>query len=157
MSCKFAVNSPSVVSEIIDGEVIIMNLKSGNYYSSDKAGAIVWSWIEDGKTEAEMNRLAAIRYRASPHQIEASFRIFFDRLLEEGLVRKTDAQESAPAAQPDRSNPQEDFFAPELCAYTDMQDLLLLDPIHEVSPVGWPQAKDHEAPAQAGSGETTAE
>jgi len=34
----YVVNAPAVVSEIIDGEAVIMNLKSGNYYSSDKCG-----------------------------------------------------------------------------------------------------------------------
>jgi hypothetical protein len=32
------------------------------------------------------------------------------------------------------------FEAPELVAYTDMQELLLLDPIHEVDERGWPHA-----------------
>jgi coenzyme PQQ synthesis protein D (PqqD) len=157
MPCRFAVNAPSVVSEIIDGEVIIMNLKSGNYYSSDKLGAVVWSWIEEGKTEPEMTRLAALRYRASPQQIGASFRIFFDRLMTEDLVRQVEADDAASAAEPNHTSPQEDFVAPELCTYTDMQDLLLLDPIHEVNQEGWPQAKERETSAQvAAAGEPTA-
>ena len=33
------------------------------------------------------------------------------------------------------------FEAPILHKYTDMQDLLLLDPIHEVDEAGWPSVK----------------
>ena len=33
------------------------------------------------------------------------------------------------------------FNAPVLNKYTDMQDLLLLDPIHEVDATGWPSIK----------------
>ncbi len=32
------------------------------------------------------------------------------------------------------------FAPPRLQRYTDMQDLLLLDPIHDVDEVGWPVA-----------------
>lgn len=33
----------------------------------------------------------------------------------------------------------DEFQPPALESYTDMQDLLLLDPIHEVDEMGWPQ------------------
>jgi hypothetical protein len=32
------------------------------------------------------------------------------------------------------------YEAPKLSAYTDMQELLLLDPIHEVDESGWPNS-----------------
>ena len=40
------VNSPHVIHETIDGEVIVINLASGNYYSVKGAGADVWDVIE---------------------------------------------------------------------------------------------------------------
>jgi len=36
------------------------------------------------------------------------------------------------------------FNAPVLNKYTDMQDLLILDPIHEVDATGWPSTKPSE-------------
>ena len=39
---RFEVNSPAVVSEVIDGEAVIMNLKSGNYFSIQNSGAVIW-------------------------------------------------------------------------------------------------------------------
>lgn len=147
MNRMFLVNAPSVVSEVIDGEVIVMNLKSGNYYSSDKVGAVVWSWIEAGKTEEEINGLAARRYDAVSRDIRSELRAFFDKLIEEALVREVAAPGSAAAIYDDRGSPaqRETFVTPELCAYTDMRDLLLLDPIHDVDPVGWPTPKESEA------------
>ena len=38
------------------------------------------------------------------------------------------------------------FEAPILHKYTDMQDLLLLDPIHEVDEAGWPVARPAVSP-----------
>jgi hypothetical protein len=34
---------------------------------------------------------------------------------------------------------------PKLEKYTDMEDLLLLDPIHDVQEVGWPQTSGEKA------------
>jgi len=34
------------------------------------------------------------------------------------------------------------YKAPELDTYEDMQDLILLDPIHEVDESGWPNVAD---------------
>lgn len=40
------VNTPQVVCETIDGEVVIVNLDKGIYYSLLKTGADIWSRIE---------------------------------------------------------------------------------------------------------------
>jgi hypothetical protein len=143
----FLVNAPSVVSEIIDGELIVMNLKTGNYYSSDKVGAVAWSWIEAGKTETEMNRLAGTLYRASVQQIRGDLGAFFGRLLEEDLVREvpaTNDEASTDGGATGALTSAQDFVPPALCVYTDMQDLLFLDPIHDVGAVGWPKPRDSE-------------
>jgi Coenzyme PQQ synthesis protein D (PqqD) len=143
MNRLLEINAPSVVSEIIDGEVIIMNLKSGNYYSSDKVGAVVWTWIEEGKTEREIHGLAASRYRADAQDISDALGSFYGQLVEEGLVREVEAPPAGVVAAGAGNGAGEDmFFAPELHAYKDMQDLLLLDPIHDVDTVGWPKARD---------------
>ena len=139
----YAVNGPSVVSETIDGEVIIMNLKSGNYYSSDKTGAVIWSWIEAGKSAGDITRLALSRYDAAADDLERALAAFFERLVAEALVRATPvASELTPASDAESVAIREPFVAPQLCAYTDMQDLLLLDPIHDVDEVGWPKPKE---------------
>jgi hypothetical protein len=141
----YAVNAPSVVSETIDGEVIIMNLKSGNYYSSDKTGAVIWSWIEAGRSVGDITRLAASRYDAAPEELERALAAFFERLVAEALVRAIPvANEVTHALDAASGANRERFVAPELCAYTDMQDLLLLDPIHDVDDIGWPKPKDVE-------------
>lgn len=142
---RFVVNAPSVVSEIIDGEVVIMNLTSGNYYSSDGVGAVVWGWIDEGKTVSDIERLALERYDASEEDVTAALTAFFDRLIEEKLVRETTTVPSAaalPGRDRDAGAAREHFATPELHVYSDMQDLLLLDPIHDVDEAGWPRPKE---------------
>jgi len=45
------------------------------------------------------------------------------------------------------SGTRQPFSAPVLNAYTDMEELLLLDPIHDVDQAGWPMPKAPDAPA----------
>ena len=141
MDTLLVTNAPSVVSEIIDGEVIIMNVRSGNYYSSAEVGAVVWSWIEQGRTKSQIRRLATARYNGDDGKIGEALEKFFESLLKEELVHPISVAEPADetAAPIQRT---EVFTAPKLCAYTDMQDLLFLDPIHDVDAIGWPEAKD---------------
>ena len=47
-----------------------------------------------------------------------------------------------PARQPafDAPQPRLAWAPPSIQVYTDMQDFLRLDPIHDVTPAGWPHA-----------------
>ncbi len=45
-----------------------------------------------------------------------------------------------PALAPISAGDRPAFEAPVLESYSDMQDLLLLDPIHDVDDAGWPVA-----------------
>ena len=141
----FAINAPAVVSEIIDGEVVIMNLTSGNYYSSDQVGAVIWGWIEAGKTFRDIEQGLALRYAAGAEDLTATLTAFVDRLLEEKLVREIALGPTPVADNGHALNGAaggERFVAPALHVYTDMQDLLLLDPIHDVDEAGWPRPRD---------------
>ena len=52
---------------------------------------------------------------------------------------ETNSNGAGPAANgAGPAKPQAQYAAPKLSTYTDMQELLLLDPIHEVDESGWP-------------------
>ena len=150
MDRQFVVNSPSVVSEVIDGEVVIMNLTSGNYYSSEQTGAAIWGWIEEGRSLEAIARLVSERYDVGPEDVAAALTTFVDRLIEEKLVREVTAAAplAAEAGETARTPlTRERFVSPQLQVYSDMQDLLLLDPIHDVDDTGWPQPKSDAIPS----------
>ena len=142
MDRLFRVNNPAVVAEIIDGEAVIMNLKSGNYFSTEDIGSVVWQWIEDGLTFGQMLDLMNKRFTAERERIEPALAQFLNDLLSHELIREEateGARVAAPALDPLANLPG--FSAPVLNVHADMKDLLLIDPIHDVSEVGWPTAK----------------
>jgi hypothetical protein len=126
MECSFKINQPYVVSELIDGEGVIMNLKSGNYYSVRSTAVMLWT-----------------AYDADAAVIAQDVNEFIEKLCTEGLItRVSDGHpDVAPPAASGQTTKRSPYSKPHLEVFADMQDLLLLDPIHDITEAGWPVAK----------------
>ena len=146
-SANFRVNVPHVSAEWMDGEVMIINLDTGHYYSITGIGAEVWRMIEEGCSGETIAAEVKARYRGEADQIQTSLATYTSELEQERLIvphENSDAgageRETPAVAEGDGTRPE--FTAPLLEKYTDMQDLLLIDPIHEVDDEqGWPRMK----------------
>lgn len=143
---RFRINAPKVIYETIDGEAVIINLDTGCYYSLDKVGADIWGFIEKGVSVEEIKEDLVHRYDGSPTDIESAITRLIANLESENLILPISAKASGienPSELPLDIGPvieKIQFEAPTLQKYTDMQDLLLLDPIHEVDETGWPMS-----------------
>src|SRR5690349_6615335 len=131
MDIRFKVNAPPVIHQTLDGEVIVVNLESGTYYSLDGVAAEIWDAVERGLTVGEAVAETADRHDASHDLAEPAVKRFLGELAREGLIVTVDGCDPFPAPTAD-SILRDSFPVPVLNKYTDMQDLLLLDPIHEV-------------------------
>lgn len=144
-STRFKVNRPNVVSETIDEEVVIVNLSTGNYYSLTKAGADLWTLIEANATLQEAVEWLGFHYEGELIEIETSATQLFEQLQQDGLILPVQSNELGEIKKLDIKRPQSlakpKFEVPDLQKYTDMDDLLLLDPIHDVDESGWPNIK----------------
>jgi hypothetical protein len=143
-STRFRINSPKVVHQAFDDEIVMVNLEQGNYYSLSRVGAVVCDVLDRGVTVPEVVEDLCRRYEGDRTEIHAAVEKFVDELRAEGLVvpaapGHAPAKDGSGADEP--ATGREPFEAPSLEKYTDMQDLLLLDPIHEVDETGWPAAK----------------
>jgi len=132
---RFEICAPSVVGEVIDGEAIIMNLLSGVYFSTDGLGAQIWQGIESRASKAQLVQWVEAAYPAAP--VAKDLTVFFDDLLSRELVRLADGGGPEPVLPPLVGA----YIAPTLSVYEDMQDLIQLDPIHDVTEMGWPMRK----------------
>jgi hypothetical protein len=141
-SGRWNVNHPNVVHETIDGEVVVVNLDTGSYYSLEGVGAEVWALIETCAATDEIVRDVGRRYESDRPEVERVVVGLIDELLQEGLIAADETraaeQIAAPARRDDTEIEKSRFEAPTLRKYTDMQELILLDPIHQVDDTGWP-------------------
>jgi hypothetical protein len=140
---RYRVNSPQVINETIDGEAIMINLATGSYYSLDRVGGDVWSLLEAALPVDDIVAELSRRYEATEDDIRRGVDDLLERLWGEELVLPCDDAEPVRAVSP-QSTPAErsPFRAPKLEKFTDMQDLILLDPVHEVDSRGWPHLPD---------------
>jgi hypothetical protein len=144
MNRAYQVNIPTVVSEIIDGEAVIMNLNSGNYYSTEGVGSLLWHGIQHQRTYPQLVELVKTAFPTAPEDLAPVIDPFIDELMTHELIRETPTKSAgAPSDELDLTqvNSTGEFRTPVLNVYPDMKDLLVLDPIHDVDEVGWPTAK----------------
>jgi len=130
------IQRPEVVHETVDDEVVIVNLEKGRYYSAEGAGAYVWSRVAHGDSVQSILQWAE---RAFGDAARADVQRFVDALLSNGIVVASD--------QPVPDEGAVEIVAPssyvkaDLEVFSDMEDLLLLDPVHDVeAEQGWPHA-----------------
>jgi hypothetical protein len=138
---RYRVNQPTVIHQTIDGETVIIHLERGLYYSLDATGAEVWQRVAAGQSTTEVSDSLASRFPSQRADVDAAVVALVDRLRSEELI--------VPAAGLGGGIPESDvvqvrgatFQPPRLERFDDLQDLLLLDPIHAVDETGWPRVE----------------
>jgi len=139
---RYRVNTPQVSSETIEGETIIIDFISGAYFSTDKIGTVVWENIKAGLFPEQIVAGIKQRYPDQADECGRAISFFIAQLESEKLVAPDSGKcITAVADSQDQAFYPDVFVAPVLNKYTDMQDLLLLDPIHETDAQGWPVRK----------------
>lgn len=131
------INAPGVVHEIVDGEVVIVNLDNGLYFSIDQVGTSVWGMLAEGKPVESIVDWACSTYDLADDELTSDVTAFLAQLEENQLVVAVD---EPPAPEPGAAPvpaPSE-YAPPQLQVYSDMEELLLLDPVHDVGDAGWP-------------------
>jgi hypothetical protein len=146
MSQNFRIAAPSVLGEIIEGEAIVVDMRNGHYFSADGYGALIWDAIGRGYSGRQISEaLLAAKGVALDDQVAQ----FVAALLAEGLIEPCDAALPAEPYQVDPGLLANAALPPRLVRHTDMEDLILLDPIHDVDDAGWPMRKTEPAAAAA--------
>ncbi len=137
-------NTPHVVTEDFDNEIIVVNLTNGNYYSLRDTAAVIWKLIRQKPLYHTLLDTISTAYRLTDTALREEITPFVDQLLHDQMIRLEDPNGNAQAALvlPEKTGA---YAAPVLESYSDMQDLLMLDPIHEVDEEkGWPVQKEEE-------------
>ena len=131
--------APNVIHEVIDGEVIIANLGDGSYYSLDGIGVDVWGGLADGYTVGQIKGDIARAFDVDHVQLANEIGRIVEEFASEALVEKSDNGRGADDSATRDLVVSTAYVAPTFQKFTDMQQLLLLDPIHDVDvEKGWP-------------------
>jgi Coenzyme PQQ synthesis protein D (PqqD) len=139
---RYRVNDPHVISETMGEETIIVNLSSGHYFSLQGANVDVWECLQRGYPVSQIAPHLTTKYDVSVEIAESSVAGLLAELEQEELIAPAEDAEPTGDLTADEVNNGERlaFAMPPLSTFTDMQDIILLDPVHEVDQRGWPHA-----------------
>lgn len=133
------VDPTQVMSEVLDGEAVIIDLASGRYHAAAGVAATVWGAAASGASFDTIMSIVAARHRGLPDDAADAVRAFLAQTVAAGLsVEDPSAGSGASPTFPD--DRITDWSAPVLESHDDLADLLLLDPVHDVTESGWPHA-----------------
>jgi hypothetical protein len=137
---RYVKNEPNVISETMGDETIIVDLASGHYYSLRESNVDVWECLERGYDEDEIAGVLSERYGAANSELGESVAAVVAQLRDEGLIVTRDGDTGRAEELPPAVGDPKPLSFPPISKFTDMQDIILLDPVHEVDARGWPHA-----------------
>jgi len=106
--------SKEFIGDTIGDDTILINLKSGAYYSLTTIGGLVWAKVLGGEIEFSSDEAPGLAAMTA------------EGIFEGASVAALSAEVDASIA---------------FLKYTEMSELLLADPIHEVDEDGWPKLR----------------
>ena len=143
----FIPNISDIVFEEFEDEIVVINLTNGFYYSINNPGMFIWGLMVRKFSPIQILEAMRSAYPDMKPEFEKLFFSFFTGLISEGIIVKEDG-EGNPVPEKLVSEIKKNngpvLKTPVLEKYTDQQELLLLDPIHEVSDLGWPESNKEE-------------
>ena len=77
-----------VISEVLNGEAVVLNLKTGTYFSLNPSGSRIWQLIE------ELGELTSVRdamlreFEVRPERLDADLESLLEELEQRGLISR---------------------------------------------------------------------
>jgi hypothetical protein len=130
----FVLNEAKMFSDIADGIAIVINSETGIYYGMNSFGTAVFENLLQGASTEDI-MAAAKNLPDAPDDLEQRLLDFVEQLKGFEILMEGEGNGSAGL---DAATLGEDGFALKVQEYSDAQELLLADPIHEVkTETGW--------------------
>jgi len=147
----YEINRPMVSAESFDDETVIIHFDTGNYYSLDSFSTIIWQAVEQRIDVTTLpDHLITCFKNVSHTELQGRVEQLITELLTEDLIRPADNVETgAMELQPAEGEEELPENAGHLIKFDDLQELLLLDPIHDVDEAGWPHTPNPESGNQS--------
>ena len=125
---RIEMNSGDVAAKEIDGEILVMNVANGMYYSLDGVSAVAWRLLAAGHSLDQAAVALAGAYGVDESLTLADVTDLAVHLVDEGLVKVSTSGGYTDRPMIEAAEEHTSYSAPRLTAYSDMADLLALDP-----------------------------
>ena len=144
MEQRYETDLNNIIFEAIEAELVVINLKSGCYYSLNESASEVWKLVIDGYSIKQISEFFVKQYPPSTNDPSGEISRIVSEFIREDLISEavpTDV--SGKSELPGGLVFPKSFQSPTITKHSDIQDMLQLDPIHEVTDLGWPHKKEN--------------
>lgn len=141
---RYAQATTRITHDVLDGEVLVIEESTGTYYSMSGTAATVWVVIGDGRSVDAIADAVGTHHATDADRVRPDIDAYLDELLTNGLIVLSDTAKTSdtPGDAPSLGSiPAVPWETPVLGKFTDMRDLLMFDPVHEVDTSGWPNVE----------------
>jgi len=128
----YSINSPRIIFENVVNETLIIDTLTGSYFSLEETGSQIWQLIDQKIDEKQIAQHLSQTWQTDINQVSKDLTILLKDLADNHLI--------IPAGKPERvseiqsqPNTKTSYINPKLNKFTDLQDLLLIDPIHDIN------------------------
>lgn len=78
----------SIPTGVVDGELVALDLESGNCFGMDRVGSAIWDIAREPVSVGQITDALTARFTVDRDQCLADIVPFIDELLAEGLLRQ---------------------------------------------------------------------
>lgn len=136
----YKLNEEKMFFDIADGQAIVIAFTTGMYYGTNSLGSVVLERLVGGRAPDAIAR-AVKALPGCPDGFDGVLAEFIDKLKENGILVEGDPVPGGD--EPIDGMAAADGFELPLDEFSEVQDLILADPVHDVSvDIGWPVLKD---------------
>ena len=133
---NYKLNDARMFADVADNLAIIIDASSGIYFGMNGYGTGIFKNLLDGSSVDDVVA-AAKQLPGAPEDVAASIQAFIETLLGFDIILPADEESTRPCELVEK-DAQYDQFVPTCNEYSDVQELLYADPIHEVDETeGW--------------------
>jgi hypothetical protein len=138
---RYNIYDNNIISDVFGEEVVLVNLETGVYYSLRHSATQIWIRLFNQYSPTEIFADLIKIYKVDENDLISDIKQFICQLLEAKMIKN----ESVEVKKPLDFNSKDilvPYTAPEIETFSDMQEILLLDPVHDVDKSGWPISKN---------------
>jgi hypothetical protein len=142
---RYAKFDNNILSDVFGEEVVLVNLDSGMYYSLRGSATQIWIRLFNQYSLFEILADLIQIYQVTENQLIDDINLFVTQLLELKIIKTAN---DAVRKEIDFISKDVliDYSTPVVEIFSDMQEILLLDPVHDVDKSGWPISKNSDNP-----------
>ncbi len=79
--------SDTVFAQEVDGEMVLLDMNSENYFGLDEVGCSIWQAMQDKENLGEIYESMLAEYDVEPERLESDLLEFIERLKNAGLLK----------------------------------------------------------------------